>query len=145
MPLDQMDHYSIRTTKLDETKEFYERVLGLKNGARPPLNFPGYWLYIGDRPVIHLIGIDEDDPSGLIDYLGDVDLEKLDGSGAVDHLAFRASKADDMKHKLEEMGVPFREREIPELDLRQMFLEDPNNVTIEINYYGLAKEGAKAA
>lgn len=135
MPLDQMDHYSIRTVKLEESKDFYEKVLGLTVGDRPPLDFPGYWLYIGDAPVIHLVGVDEDDPQGLIEYLGDVDLDKLDGSGAVDHLAFRASKAAELKARLDEMEFPYRERTVPEMNLHQIFIEDPNNVTVELNYY----------
>ncbi len=135
MPLDEMDHFSIRTIKLEESKEFYETILGMSVGDRPPLDFPGYWMYVGKMAVVHLVGIDEDDPSGLIEYLGDVDLDDLDGGGAVDHLAFRASDVDELKSRLEKLKVPYREREVPEMNLQQVFLEDPNNITIELNYY----------
>ena len=27
---------------------------GLRDGFRPPLGFPGYWLYLGDAPCIHI-------------------------------------------------------------------------------------------
>lgn len=135
MPLDQMDHFSIRTVKLEETKDFYENILGMKVGDRPPLDFPGYWMYVGKSPVVHLVGIDEDDPSGLIEYLGDVDLDDLDGGGAVDHLAFRASNVGELKTRLEKLKVEYRERMVPEMNLQQVFLEDPNNITIELNYY----------
>jgi hypothetical protein len=30
--------------------------------------------------------------------------------------------------------VPFRERTVPNLELHQLFVEDPNGVTIELNY-----------
>ncbi len=135
MPLDEMDHFSIRTVKLEKSKEFYETVLGMSVGDRPPLDFPGYWMYVGKLPVVHLVGIDEDDPSGLIEYLGDVDLDDLDGGGAVDHLAFRASDVDELKSRLEKLKIPYRERMVPEMNLQQVFLEDPNNITIELNYY----------
>ncbi len=135
MPLDEMDHFSIRTIKLEESKEFYETILGMSVGDRPPLDFPGYWMYVGKMAVVHLVGIDEDDPSGLIEYLGDVDLDDLDGGGAVDHLAFRASDVDELKSRLEKLKIPYREREVPEMNLQQVFLEDPNNITIELNYY----------
>ena len=135
MPLDEMDHFSIRTIKLEESKEFYETILGMSVGDRPPLDFPGYWMYVGKMAVVHLVGIDEDDPSGLIEYLGDVDLDDLDGGGAVDHLAFRASDVDELKSRLEKLKVPYREREVPDMNLQQVFLEDPNNITIELNYY----------
>ena len=59
---------------MEETREFYETAMGMTNGDRPPLPFPGYWMYLDGKAVIHIVGIDENDPSGLIDYLGDVDL-----------------------------------------------------------------------
>ena len=135
MPLDRMDHFSIRTTKLEETREFYETTLGMKVGERPPLPFPGYWLYLGDDAVIHLVGIDENNPDGLNDYLGEIDVNQLSGSGAVDHLAFRASDAQNLVNKLKIKKVPYRERVVQEMNLYQLFVEDPNNITLELNYW----------
>lgn len=136
MPLDSLDHFSIRTMKLEETRQFYEDVLGLHAGDRPPLPFPGHWMYAGKQAVVHLVGIDEDDPSGLNDYLGEVDPDNLVGGAAVDHLAFRASDAPKLIKHLKAKKIEYRERDIPELNLFQLFLEDPNEVTVELNYYG---------
>ena len=135
MALESMDHLSIRTTKMEETREFYETAMGMTNGDRPPLPFPGYWMYLDGKAVIHIVGIDENDPSGLIDYLGDVDLNDLDGGGAVDHLAFRASDPQGLITHLTTMGIPYRQRKVPEMNLFQLFLEDPNNITLELNYF----------
>ena len=52
MPLDRIDHFSIRTLKLEETRTFYENAIGMEAVDRPPLPFPGYWLYLGDHPGI---------------------------------------------------------------------------------------------
>ena len=71
MPLNRLDHYSIRTTHLAETQRFYTDVLGLEVGPRPNFPFPGVWLYHGGVAVVHVVGIDPNDPSGLQDYLGD--------------------------------------------------------------------------
>lgn len=136
MPLDSLDHFSIRTMKLEETRQFYEEVLGLHAGDRPTLPFPGHWMYAGSHPVVHLVGIDEDDPSGLNEYLGEVDPDNLVGGAAVDHLAFRASDAPKLIEHLKAKKIEYRERDIPELNLFQLFLEDPNEVTVELNYYG---------
>jgi hypothetical protein len=38
--------------------------------------------------VVHIIGIDRNDPEGLKRYLGDRDESSLHGTGAVDHVAF---------------------------------------------------------
>ncbi|MAF49008.1 MAG: hypothetical protein QGH73_11325 [Rhodospirillales bacterium] len=134
MPLDKLDHCSIRTLKLAETKDFFE-ALGLRDGARPPFDFPGHWLYAGEDPVVHLVGIDPDNPDGLYDYLGKEDLEFPEGGGAVDHVAFRASDPEALKKILGQRGIEYRERVVPDLKLFQIFAEDPNGVTVEINYW----------
>jgi len=134
MPLEKIDHYSIRTLRIEETKDFYE-ALGLEIGPRPDFPFPGYWMYAGDMPVVHLVGFDPDNPDGLYNYLGVKDYEFPDGGGAVDHLAFRASDPEGLKKILEDRGVSYREREVPSLGLLQIFAEDLNKVTVEINYY----------
>ena len=136
MALSSLDHCAIRTTRLDQTRDFYVEVLGLEDGDRPNFPFPGNWLYADSVAVVHLVGIDPDDPSGLEEYLGAVDIEELQGSGAVDHIAFRAGDARALMSKLRGMGVDFRERKVPSLDLFQLFLEDPNGITVELNYFG---------
>ena len=90
MSLKALHHCSIRNEKekMDSTKDFYVDILGMKVGERPPFDFPGYWLYVGEQAVIHIVGIDPDDPQGLLDYLGEDRVESLEGGGAVDHLAF---------------------------------------------------------
>ena len=135
MPLDRIDHFSIRTLKLEETRTFYENAMGMEAGARPPLPFPGYWLYLGEHAVIHLIGIDENNPEGLNEYLGEVNVTELSGGGAVDHLAFRASGSKDLIDRLKILIVPYRERMVEEMNLFQLFVEDPNNLTLELNYW----------
>ena len=56
MPLGGLQHYTIEPADLERTKEFYCDVLGLENGDRPPLDFPGYWLYSGGVATVHLMG-----------------------------------------------------------------------------------------
>lgn len=136
MSLGGLDHYAIRTLKLKETRDFYVDVLGMEDGERPDFPFPGHWLYVDGRALVHLVGIDPNDPSGLEEYLGAIDAEKLDGSGAVDHLAFRADDAKALIERVKRFELPYRDREVPGLSLFQVFLEDPNDITVELNYYG---------
>ena len=42
MPAVSLNHYTILVRDLERTKDFYEDVVGLTNGDRPPLAFPGY-------------------------------------------------------------------------------------------------------
>jgi catechol 2,3-dioxygenase-like lactoylglutathione lyase family enzyme len=134
-----LNHFSIRTTDLEATRVFYENVLGLTVGPRPDFPFPGLWLYRADpsdpsNAVVHVIGIDLNDPQGLKTYLGDRDLSSLQGSGAVDHIAFFATGLAGMLASLKRQGVAVRERTVPNLSLHQLFLDDPNGVVIELNY-----------
>ena len=55
MKLTGLDHVNIRTASLEAMIGSYETVLGLTNGARPPFGFGGAWLYVGERPVVHLV------------------------------------------------------------------------------------------
>ena len=77
MTLRELHHCSIRTDKLEATKDFFVGALGMEVGERPAFPFPGYWLYAEGSPVVHLVGIDPDDPEGLVQYLGDAAMDEL--------------------------------------------------------------------
>ena len=137
MLINSLDHCSIRTTKLQETREFFVDILGLEDGKRPDFPFPGAWLYTDSTAVIHLIGVDPDDPSGLQRYVGgEISSEALQGSGAFDHIAFRANDPSALIERLKKTDYAYRERQVPNMSLFQIFVEDPNGITIELNYRG---------
>jgi catechol 2,3-dioxygenase-like lactoylglutathione lyase family enzyme len=134
-----LNHFSIRTLDLAATKDFYVSVLGLQVGPRPDFPFPGYWLYQGPladykNAAVHIIGIDANDSAGLSGYLGDRDTQQLQGSGALDHVAFFATGLADMLVRLQSMAVEPRRRDVPGLGLHQVFLDDPNGIVVELNY-----------
>jgi catechol 2,3-dioxygenase-like lactoylglutathione lyase family enzyme len=134
-----LNHFSIRTLDLSATTRFYADILGLQVGPRPSFPFPGVWLYSGDHAnyanaVVHVIGLDPNNPNGLNQYLGERDNSGLHGSGAIDHVAFFVSGLAAMQSKLTSLGIDFRVREVPVLGLIQVFLDDPNGVVVELNY-----------
>ncbi len=134
-----LNHYSIRTYDLDACQRFYADLLGLAVGPRPDFPFPGLWLYAGDtaqwaNAVVHIIGIDRADPSGLNQYLGDRDNRQLQGSGAIDHVAFFATGLAAMRQTLAHLGIAARERSVPGIGLHQVFVDDPNGIVVELNY-----------
>ena len=134
MAITRLDHYSIRTTDLDATRRFYTEVLGLRVGPRPDFAFPGVWLYQGDAAVVHVVGVDPNDPSGLHDYLGDKGTDAARGTGTIDHVSFVGTDPDQLRTHFKAANMPFRERVVPSLNLSQLFVEDPNGVTIELNF-----------
>jgi catechol 2,3-dioxygenase-like lactoylglutathione lyase family enzyme len=139
MPIGRLDHYSIRTLDLEASRRFYIQIMGFEVGFRPPFDFPGLWLYNGAHypescGVVHVIGIDPDNPEGLRAYLGERDVSTLEGTGTVDHMAFAATGLAEVRGRLERYGVAYRERTVPSLGLHQLFFEDPSRVTIELNF-----------
>ena len=144
-----LNHYSVRTADLEASRRFYADVLGLTVGPRPDFPFPGHWMYRGDHAevanaVVHLIGIDRDDPNGLKQYLGDRDVSALKGSGALDHIAFFADGLAGMLAHLRALAVVFRERTVPSIGLHQLFLDDPCGIGIEMNYAASEKAALAA-
>jgi catechol 2,3-dioxygenase-like lactoylglutathione lyase family enzyme len=122
MSVGVLDHYNVSTRNLGETVRFYEEVLGLVNGPRPPFDFPGAWLYSEGHPVLHLNDISPTDKPQRPD------------SGVIDHIAFGSRGFEDIKQHLTGKGVPFRVNEVPNSTRRQIFVTDPNNVLIELNF-----------
>ena len=55
MPALSLDHWNVYCKDLKATVRFYERYVGLTDGDRPPFNFPGAWLYAGEKPILHLV------------------------------------------------------------------------------------------
>ena len=122
MSVGVLDHYNVSTRKLGDTVHFYEDSLGLVNGPRPPFDFPGAWLYSEGHPVLHLNDISPTDKQQPAD------------SGVIDHIAFGSRGFEAMKRHLAQKGVSFRVNVVPNSSRRQIFLTDPNNVLIELNY-----------
>ena len=122
MSVGVLDHYNVSTRKLNETVQFYENVLGFVNGPRPPFNFPGAWLYSAGHPVLHLNDISQTDKQQRTD------------SGVIDHVAFGNRGFEAMKQHLTSKGVPYRVNQVPNSTRWQIFLRDPNNVEIELNF-----------
>ena len=131
MPLTQLEHYLVLTDDLERTRDFYSFALGLRLGPRPPLGFPGYWLYAGEVPCIHIaewFSYKEHSRAAGIPVS-----ERAAGTGPLDHIAFNAVDCDAVKATLRAHGVEFAENVVPNARLIQLFLKDPNGVKIEIN------------
>jgi len=118
MPLEYIDHYNVVTTDAAASAKFYVDVLGLRIGDRPPFKFPGAWVYAGDQPVLHLV-------------------EKAqipEGTGRVDHVAFRCTGYGEIKQRLDAAGVDYMERVVPKINLTQIFLESPDGLKLELTF-----------
>jgi catechol 2,3-dioxygenase-like lactoylglutathione lyase family enzyme len=128
MPAMSLNHYTILARDLEATKNFYTDIVGLSVGDRPPLNFPGYWLYCGGVPTVHLIGHrQENEP------INDAATDPAK-TGRLDHIAFSCEGLKDMKSNLEGHGIKFDERVLPRLNMTQLFYYDPDGIAVECNF-----------
>jgi catechol 2,3-dioxygenase-like lactoylglutathione lyase family enzyme len=137
MALELLDHFTIRCRDLERTRNFYRDVLGFETGDRPAFDFDGYWLYCGERPVVHLVKHDDlAAMSGVAGLVGDeLALAPVgERTGAVDHVAFRATGRQEMMKKLDAMKVKYRYNPVPGGQLHQLFIRDPDGVVLELNF-----------
>lgn len=116
-----LDHVGVLTSDLATSLRFYQDVLGLTVGDRPPMPFDGAWLYDGSRPVLHLM---------CADSVND------EHTGALDHVAFRAEGLDDYRRRFDELGMSYQTNRIDEASLTQLFIRDPQGITVELNFFG---------
>ena len=132
MPLKKMEHYLVLTDDIDVTRDFYCDVLGMKVGFRPPLEFPGYWVYLGETPCIHIA--EWETYTAHSNRLGIPVSSKAPGTGPVDHIAFNGTDYEAMYEILQSRGMEMALNHAPDAGLRQIFLADPNGVKIELNF-----------
>jgi catechol 2,3-dioxygenase-like lactoylglutathione lyase family enzyme len=121
MTIAGFQHINIRSTDVECTRDFYVRVIGLRVGDRPPFSFPGYWLYLGDQAVVHLVQRGSDEAASP-------------GSGNLDHVAFRGVDLDGTRQALRAAGIPFREAVVPRDKTVQIFVHDPDGIKLELNF-----------
>jgi len=132
MPVQRIEHVFVQTDDIEATKRFYCEALGFEVGFRPALGFPGYWLYAGGVPCIHV-----GDRRAYERWTAEQDLpfsEHARGTGPLDHVAFNATGFDEVKARLDKAGVEYKQNTLEDIGLSQIFVEDPNGVTIEMNF-----------
>ncbi len=126
-----MEHVLVLSDDIERTREFYCEVIGLTLGERPELAFPGYWLYAGAMPCVHVA---QREP-----YLAHARRLGLPvttgaGPGPVDHIAFAGTDYEQTRARLERQGVPSVLNAVPGGGPRQLFVQDPGGVRIELNF-----------
>lgn len=138
MPVTDLNHFFVRVNDLERSRRFYCDVLGFEVMPRPSFPFPGYWLGVGGKIQIHMgpHGI----PNSELYYLGTTPASATDNTGVVDHIAFLATEPKALADRFATVGLTARKRYFPEFKLFQMFLEDPDGLTIELNFHGIADE-----
>ena len=126
MPVQALNHLNIRARGplVAELKSFYEGVLGLRVGWRPPFQSTGHWLYLGDVPVVHLV---EDET---------VAVSTGPRGPVVDHVSFSCDGLRAFEESLRRSGVPFVRTTVPATSLVQLLFADPAGNGVELQFTG---------
>jgi len=114
-----INHFTVLTDDVPHTVRFYGDLLGLADGPRPPLGFPGAWLYAGEQPVLHIVG------GRARDELR---------AGVIDHMAFSASGLAATLARLDAHGVEYACRQQQGSGVWQVFFHDPNGAKVELDF-----------
>jgi catechol 2,3-dioxygenase-like lactoylglutathione lyase family enzyme len=134
MPVSHIEHILVAADDIDATRDWYARVLGMRSGPHPDFGFPVHWMYVGDVDVVHIGPSAKAASERQKDYLGRTSQNAGTGTGALDHIAFRATGLREMMEHLRSQGVPFSQRRANGQALFQLFFYDPNGIKIELNY-----------
>ena len=124
----RLDHVNVRTANLDAMVEWYGRMLGMTPGWRPAFDFPGAWLYAGEDPVIHLVGVKEQP---------EAEQEGL----RLEHFALSATGLGELVGRAKEAGERYMLRPLPNAPVVQVNLWDPDGNHIHIDFDKAEAEG----
>jgi catechol 2,3-dioxygenase-like lactoylglutathione lyase family enzyme len=142
MPLSHIEHFLLQTTDMAATRDWYVEVLGFRVGPSPDFKFPVCWLYLGEQDVVHITEGGAEVSENRKRYVGQ-ESAATQGSGVIDHIAFRCSGLAQMLEHLTTLGVPFKRRQVDDQGLYQLFLFDPNGVKVELNFANAEARGIR--
>jgi len=116
----RLDHVNVRTANLEGLVRFYTEALGLEHGERPPLGFPGAWMYAGPQAVIHLVGVEKQ--------------PKPEGALSLEHFAFSASGATEFVARLTRLGIEFKQTRQAGTGNLVINLRDPDGNRLHVDF-----------
>lgn len=130
MRVEALDHINIIVADIDAAADFYSSLFGLERRDAPPPLTPrnAQWMYDGDgRAIIHITSLDC--PRAY-------DRDVAPGpTGSIHHVALRCSGYEEMIGRLTARGLDHQLNLIDAIGLRQIFVEDPHGVLLELNFF----------
>jgi len=116
-----IDHINISgpSDLIEQVAAFYIDILGLTAGERPQFSRPGYWLYASGAAIVHLT-VDPGCQAGNNSHLN--------------HVALSAEGLQKYRNHLAANKIPYQESAVKELKQTQLFLKDPADNGVELNF-----------
>jgi catechol 2,3-dioxygenase-like lactoylglutathione lyase family enzyme len=131
MKVNALDHVNIITDDLDGSARFYADLLGLERRDAPPPLTPqnAQWMYDdAGRAIFHINS--QDCPRAY-------DRATVAGpTGSLHHVALSCTGYEEMISRLDARGAAYHLNLVSAIGLRQVFTMDPNQVLLELNFFG---------
>jgi catechol 2,3-dioxygenase-like lactoylglutathione lyase family enzyme len=128
--VEALDHVNIITADVAGTARFYAELFGLEpHDAPPPLTHENArWMYDeAGRAILHI---------NSLDCPRTYDREVRAGpTGALHHVALRCSGYEELRARLKQRGIGHQLNDVTAVGLRQIFVLDPNQVLLELNFF----------
>lgn len=132
MRVNALDHVNIITDRLDETAAFYAALLNLERRDAPPPLTPqnAQWMHdAGGKAIIHINSVD-------CPRTFDRAVHPGAETGAIHHIALNCTGYDETMARIAAQDLPVQVNTVSAIGLRQIFTADPNNVLLELNFFG---------
>lgn len=124
------DHISFRAKNPSEMKDFIVELLGLKIGFRPDFPFEGYWLYSGDKDVVHIFN---DQATFYKDGLiNEIIEEESSGKNIINHVCFYSDDYEELMERINKMNLDYSINLVPDSPVEQIFIKAPEDLLLEI-------------
>lgn len=114
-----LEHVNLHTNNPERLAGWYEKILGLKKGYRPPFDVEGVWLYKNDIPMVHLVGVKS---------------QPKTGEPQIEHFAFRAEGLESFISKLKAEKISYKTYRVPELLTLQVYISDPDGNRMHVDF-----------
>ncbi|MEL7496652.1 MAG: VOC family protein [Planctomycetota bacterium] len=126
MGLIAFDHTTLIVDDVDASRQFYVKLLGMNEVARPDFDFAGAWFQLG-QTMIHVT--ESGDKAGLAGW-GD---RKVKSISRGHHIAYTTLNFDDAVSAIAHYGIPIGDGPKTRPDgARQVYIYDPDGHLIEI-------------
>ncbi len=133
----KLNHILLSVENVNDIVSFFENIIGLKSGFRPPFPFDGAWLYDENGlPAIHISKRQNISANkNRAEFLNSTG--KTNIGNVFNHVAFSNSSKKDYKqyiNRLEKENYFWQETIVPEESVKQVFVMGPEEIVVEIQF-----------
>lgn len=127
-----LDHVNLRTRNVARTLDFFRNVLEMEvvpPPGRANTDEAGWILDDSGLAIVHVGSLSLPYPSDTFDPP-----VEPGGRGPVHHVALSCTGYEEMKKRFKTRDLVFAENEVPQISLRQLFVQEPSGIMLELNF-----------